>query len=709
MSGEQRNAKVTAEHLERKAVVYVRQSTDSQVQKNTESRRLQEGLVGRARELGFRQVELVESDLGRSAGVGAARREGFDCLIASVAVGEVGIILSREVSRLVRTDKDWCRLMEVCQLFGTLIADEEQVYDLALTDDQLILGIKGTMSVVELKILHMRMVAGMEAKARRGEMVRLLPPGYVYNADGKVQKDPDRRIVEAVELVFQKFREIGSVRQTTIWFRGSGIELPVNKSVGGKMRIMWQAPTLCFVRNVLSNAFYAGAYLWGQRPMEKIVVEGRLHRRQGRQRQPGECRVCIRDHHPGYIDWERFEENQRMIRENSMNRGSDEVIGAIREGQGLLAGLLRCGRCGRKLHVRYWGKKGTSPRYACVGDFSDGGTYCMSFGGAKVDRRFGEELLKVLSPLGVEASVTAVERLEAEGQERRAAVRRQLEQAEYEVQRAFEQYDEVDARNRLVAEELERRWNEKLEDVERLKATLREEEQQRVTLSEAEREEIRALGEQFAEVWESASSPTTLKKRIIRTVVEEVIVDLDDEEKMLGFTVHWKGGSHTRFQMPKPVGSAAQKTSVEDMEIIRRMAERYGDEVIARVLTRLGRTTGKGNRWTMLRVATARKRAGIAGQNRTKQDPETLTVAAAARSYGVSTTTIKRLAASGMLRKQQVAPWAPWEIKRAEMESPAVQRIIRKLKQTGKLDLQGDDLEGQKTLFTLAQGDSNAR
>jgi DNA invertase Pin-like site-specific DNA recombinase len=701
MSGTAGSGKVTSQHLERRAVVYVRQSTDKQVQKNTESRRLQEGLVERARELGFRDVELLEADLGCSAGVGAARREGFDRLIASVAVGEVGIILSREVSRLLRTDKDWCRLMEVCQLFGTLIADEEQVYDLGLTDDQLILGIKGTMSVVELKILHMRMVAGMEAKARRGEMARMLPPGYVYDGDGRVVKDPDRRVVEAIELVFQKFREIGSVRQTLLWFRSAGVELPVNKSVGGKMRIVWRAPTPCFIRSVLGNAFYAGAYLWGRRPVEKVVLEGRLVKRTARQRRAEECRVCIRDHHEPYIEWERFQEVQRMIEENTTQRGSDEVTGAVREGQGLLAGLLRCGRCGRKLYVRYWGKQGTSARYACVGDFSEGGNYCLSFGGANVDRRFGEELLRVLSPLGVEASLIAVERLEQEGEDRRAALRAQIEQGEYEARKAFEQYDEVDARNRLVASELERRWNGKLEDVQRLKGALSEEEQKRRALSEQEREEIIGLGEEFAAVWQSPSAPMRLKKRIIRTVIEEVIVDLDEQEKTLTFTIRWKGGSHTRFQMPKPSGPGAQRTSVEDVEIIRRMAARYGDDMIARVLNMLGRKTGKGNRWTMLRVATARKRAGIEGQKQTKEDPEILTIAGAARCLGVSTSTIRRLAAGGLLSKEQAAPWAPWEIRRPEVESEAVQEIIRKLKQTGKLDLEGDDLGDQKTLFPV--------
>jgi hypothetical protein len=583
------------------------------------------------------------------------------------------------------------------------------VYDLALTDDQLILGIKGTMSVVELRILHMRMVAGMEAKARRGELVRMLPPGYLYDAEGKVVKDPDRRVAQAIELMFHKFREIGSVRQTLLWFRSAGVELPVNKSVGGKMRIIWRAPTLCFVRSVLGNAFYAGAYLWGRRPQEKVVVEGRLVKRTARQHRAEECRVCIRDHHEPYIEWEHFQEVQQMIEGNNTQSGSDEVAGAVRAGQGLLAGLLRCGRCGRKLHVRYWGKRGTSARYACVGDFSEGGNYCLSFGGAGVDRRFGEEVLKVLSPLGIEASLMAVERLEQEGEQRREAARRQLEQTEYAARKAFEQYDEVDARNRLVASELERRWNEKLEEVERLKAALSEEEQKRRVLSEQEREEIVALGEQIPAVWHSAGAPARLKKRIIRTVIEEVIVDLTDEEKRLTFTVRWKGGSHTRFQMPKPAGAAAQRTSADDVEIIRRMAVRYGDDMIARVLNMLGRKTGKGNRWTMLRVATARKRAGIAGQNRTKEDPGTLTVVGAAREYGVSTTTIKRLAAAGLLSKEQAAPWAPWEIRRADMESAVVQRIIRKLKQTGKLDLEGDGLGVQKTLFLLEQGDSNAR
>lgn len=293
----QKNAghKLTEMHLERTVVVYLRQSTEKQVRHNGESRRPQYALKDRARELGFTQVRIIDSDLGSSAGVGAAARAGFDQLVASVAVGEVGMILSREVSRLSRTDKDWARLMEVCQLFGTLIADAEQIYDLNLIDDQLVLGIKGTLSVVELSTLKLRMQAGMAEKARRGEFFNLLPPGYVLERSGTVVKSPDRRVVESLELVFAKFAEMSSIRQTFLWFRENRIELPVNKMGESVMGIRWQPPTYAFIKDVLRNPFYAGAYVWGRRPVEKAVIDGRIQKRQGSPREPEECRVFIRE------------------------------------------------------------------------------------------------------------------------------------------------------------------------------------------------------------------------------------------------------------------------------------------------------------------------------------------------------------------------------------------------------------------------------
>src|SRR6266704_2225707 len=395
------SSKIKPEHLARRAIVYLRQSSEKQVRLNKESQNLQYAVAERVRALGWKQVEIINSDLGSSAGIAAARREGFERVLSSVALGEVGIVGSREVSRLSRTDKDWCRLLEVCQIFGTLIADEQQVYDLNYLDDQLVLGIKGTLSVVELKVLRQRLQAGQESKARRGELFKRLPVGYV----------------------------------------------------------------------------------WGRRPVATLLIEGRLEKRQSATRRAEDCRVFIRDHHVGYIDWASYEENRRMTRRNSVNWQGDETMAAIRAGQGLLVGLLRCGHCGRKLHVRYWGGSGTHARYLCRGDYDDGGQYCLGFGGASVDRRLGQELLRVISPFGVEASLRALEELSAGDAAQRAALSSKLEQLEYEAKKAFEQYDVVDARNRLVAGELERRWNEKLEEITTVKQRLSSLNEKRYSLS----------------------------------------------------------------------------------------------------------------------------------------------------------------------------------------------------------------------------------
>lgn len=422
--------------------------------------------------LGFAQVEVIDQDLGLSASLGARQRPGFQALLAAVVLGEVGLVLSRELSRLARTDKDWCQLQEVCQVFGVLLGDGQQIYDLSLMDDQLVLGVKGTMSVVELQVLKLRLQEGMQAKARRGELIRLLPPGYVQDGQGQVVQDPDTRVREAVGLIFSTFRQAVSIRQTYLWFHHQGVELPVNKPGGGGMQIVWQLPTHAFVSNVLHNPFYAGAYVWGQRPSEVKWVEDRLVRRSGAPRAAQDCKVFIRDHHEGYITWTEYEDNLRCMRGNNLGLDPEGSVAAMRSGQGLLTRLLRCGRCGRKLHVRYWGRGGTAARDACLGDYDQGGRYCLAFGGSTVDQRFSAELLKVISPMGMRASLQAMEeRAQPEAGAHQALVR-QLQEAEYAARRAFEQYDEVDPRHRLVAAELEQRWNAKLEEVERLRAAL---------------------------------------------------------------------------------------------------------------------------------------------------------------------------------------------------------------------------------------------
>jgi len=699
--------KIKPEHLTRKAIVYLRQSSEKQVRQNKESQRLQLDMAERMRGLGWKEVEIVGSDLGSSAAIASVRREGFERVLSSVALGAVGIVGSREVSRLSRTDKDWCRLLEVCQIFGTLIADEQQVYDLNYLDDQLILGIKGTLSVVELKVLRQRLQAGQESKARRGELFKRLPVGYVLDAMGKVVFHPDRRVCEAVELIFAKFRERWSVRQTFQWFRDHDVELPANPIQG--TRLVWKIPTQSLIRDILCNPFYAGAYVWGRRPVTTLLVEGRLEKRQGATRRAEECRVFIPEHHVGYINWAIYEENQRMTQRNSVNWEGDESMAAIRAGQGLLVGLIRCGHCGRKLHVRYWGGRGTHARYLCKGDYDDGGQYCIGFGGAWVDRRLSQELLKVISRFGVEASLKAIEQLSAGDAAQRAALSSKLEQLEYDAKKAFEQYDAVDARNRLAAAELEHRWNQKLEEIETTKQRVSHLDGKRHLLSAEDEQRIRLMGDNFAEIWHSDRCPPTLKKMIFRTVVEEIIVHTDAEKKILQFTIHWKGGVHTQLVMERPISATESATPIEALDIIRRMAVRHGDDQIASVLNRLGHSTGKGKRWNQNRVATARHNHSIAGQKRALPDPDRVSLSEAARLCGVSHRTIERLVDAGLLKREQTAPRAPWQIQRVDLNAEPIRTIVSRLHRTGKLTLEGGCPKDQPPLFAENEGDDNAR
>jgi DNA invertase Pin-like site-specific DNA recombinase len=684
MIGEQ---KITSEHLARKAIVYLRQSSEGQVRNNLESQRLQYALAERAKRLGFHEVETIDTDLGASAAVAAKRREGFERLLAAVALGGVGLILSRELSRLLRTDRDFCQLVELCQLFGTLIGDEETIYDASSMDDQLVLGIKATMSVVELKVLRMRLAQGKENKARRGELYPRLPPGYAWDATKKIVKDPNLRVQEAIALVFSKFRETWSIRQTFKWFRDNGVELPVSRARGGRLDVVFQVPRLSFVQDVLHNPFYAGAYAWVRRPTSVVWRDGVLRKRQRSPKPPEEARVFIRDHHEGYLDWATFEENQRMIRQNDQRRGADETVGAVRAGRGLLVGLLRCGRCGRKLHVRYAGRSGTTAYYLCSGDFGAGGSrYCVGVSGAVVDRRVSDELLRVLSPLGIAASIEAVDRLAPTNEGKRRTIERQLTQLEYEATRSGEQYHAVDARNRLVAAELERRWNEKLEELARVRESLAALDALQQAPSAEERRALTAFGDQFADAWNHAACPIELKKQILRTVVEELIVDQPDSQKV-AVIVHWKGGCHTRFEIDKAAEKARRRTSDEDVDVIRKMATRYGDDEIARALNKLGRRTATGKPWSASSVKSVRLANDIPGRKRAATDPDLLGLNAAARHAKTSNTTIIKLVNAGILPMQQVVPFAPWEIRRADLDGQSVRRILDRLARTGRLVL----------------------
>jgi len=411
------------------------------------------------------------------------------------------------------------------------------------------------------------------------------------------------------------------------------------------------------------------------------------------------AKVFIEDHHDGYIDLDTFDGNIAIINGNCLNQTQVERRGAARNGQGLLGGVLRCGRCGRRFYVAYYGKSGTAARYICRGDYESGGKYCLAFGGGTVDRKFSEELLKVLSSYGMKASIKAEKVLSSKDGAKIKAFEQKIKQLEYEARRAFEQYNEVDPRNRLVAAELERRWNTKLEELEAAKKHLKVIENDRCHISNEEKDKILAFGERFSEAWENQYCSNALRKKIIRTIIEEIIVNFDEENQMLNFIIHWKGGCHTEFKMPKPISGVGQKTSMEDLDIIQKMALRYGDDAIARVLNKLGRKTATGKRWNETRVRTIRSKYSIAGHIHTLKDPNILTLGQSAQYLNVSRTTIKRLVANGVLEKNQLVSWAPWEIKKSDLDSEKITEIIKTLHKTGRIVVRGKDSEKQTHLF----------
>jgi DNA invertase Pin-like site-specific DNA recombinase len=397
--------KIGPEHLARPAVVYVRQSTISQVRHHHESRRRQYDLAARARQLGWHEVSVIDEDLGRS-GASSTARTGFKHLVAEVGLGRIGAIFAIEVSRLARNNRDWYQLLDLCGLMDTLIIDDEGIYNTRYPNDRLLLGLKGTMSEAELGWIRQRAQQGLPSKARHGELILGLPIGYVRGADEPIEKHPDARIREALEMVFRKFAELGSARQVLLWFRQETLTLPSleqERGVGGPVK--WRLPVYSSIHKILCNPIYAGAYAFGRTGTRTRVVDGRAHKTRGHLREREERIVLLHEHHEGYIDWDAYERNRRLIADNAQMKGV-MVRGAAREGRSL-AGILRCGRCGRKLHVAYSGNDGKVPRYSCRGAaINHRADRCISFGGLRVDAAVEGEVLRVFTPAAVELHST---------------------------------------------------------------------------------------------------------------------------------------------------------------------------------------------------------------------------------------------------------------------------------------------------------------
>ena len=586
-------SKITTEHLARSAYVYIRQSTADQLTHNHESRRRQYGLADRARQLGWTKVEVIDDDLGRSGG--GTARPGFERLLAAICEARVGAVLAVEASRLARNGRDWHTLIEFCGLVGTLIVDEDGIYDPRHPNDRLLLGMKGTMSELELSLFRQRSQEALKQKASRGALILGVAAGYVKVGRDRIEKNPDQRTREALRLVFSKFAEFQSVRQVHIWLRDEGIELPVKSRDGEARGIVWRLPAYNIVHNILTNPIYAGAYAFGRTTSKVSVEQGRKRVRRGVHRPMTEWDVLIKDHHAGYITWEEFERNQGVIANNATGKGSAAVKGAVRRGELLLPGLLRCGHCGRKLHVSYSGKLG---RYSCYGARTNHGTErCISISGLSIDSAVGAEVLRVLKPLGLEAAVKAIETQTG----RTSAAQRQLDlslqQARYEAAHARRQYDAVDPANRLVAAELERRWNDALQTVHRIECEIASIVATRPPpLGERERQELMRLGADLELAWSHPAATAATRKRILRAALNEIVVR--KEGPVINMVLHWKGGDHTALQVKLRLNAAGRHhwpPPDDTIALVRQLARLMPDRQIARLLNRSGKLTGYGN------------------------------------------------------------------------------------------------------------------
>jgi len=673
---------ITADHLTRSAIVYIRQSTFHQVTNNIESGRRQYGLVERARQLGWNDVQVIDDDLGRSGG--GIARPGFEKLLAAICERRVGAVFSIEASRLARNGRDWHTLLEFCGLVGTLIIDEDGIYDPRMPNDRLVLGMKGTMSEMEVSIFRQRSIEAMKQKARRGELFLTVAVGYVKTGDDRIEMSPDRRVRDAIALVFSKFSELQTVRQVLVFMRREQIVLPAMVQRTGEQRLEWKLPVYHTVHHILTNPVYAGAYAFGRRGARVTIEAGRKRVIRSLRRNWSDWEILIKDHHEGYITWAEFERNQRLIADNA-NGLSYLGRGSVRRGGALLPGLFRCARCGRKLQVSYGGSKTFSQRYACRGAFSERAEMsCISFGGMRVDRAVAREVIDRVQPLGIEAALAAMENLGREQLDKVKQLENAIEQARFEVARARRQYDAVDPENRLVAADLERRWNQKLEALNALEEELSQiHVEPAPSLQDADRMRLLTLGDDLSQAWNSPGVTMETRKKIVRLLISEIVVDVLDDK--IALIIHWQGGDHTRLEVAKnKAGQTRWATNIDIVKLVQVLARQMPDAAIAAALNRTRKFTGHGNGWTRAAVCSLRHQHGIAVyRDGERKERGEMTLDEAAQALNVSRSTVQRMIDDGILPADHPCPDAPWlvqakDVERAEIQQEAQNRRSRR-------------------------------
>jgi DNA invertase Pin-like site-specific DNA recombinase len=670
--------KIGPQHRSRKAILYVRQSSAYQVQHNEESRRLQYAMEGRLRELGWTVIEVIDEDLGRSA-AGNNARVGFERMVSEVCLGHVGAVAAREVSRFARNSRDWQKLVEVCRVVDTVLIDQETVYDPRKSNDRLLLGLKGSLNEYELDLLRQRAWEARREKAARGELVAQAPVGFIKTPDQRLEKDPDQRVQESILLMFRKCAEFGSARQTLLWMLEHDLQLPVRRIVAGASETQWRRPTYQHVHRIVTNPAYAGAYAYGRTKRQIEYIDGEP-RKVSRRKRRQDWSVLITDHHEGYVAWDEFLRLQEMLAQNRQLVG---MPGAAKPGSALLGGILRCRRCGRRINVSYTGREHNIPRYVCTRGYLDHGEpKCLNFGGVAVHQAISEEILRVVKPVAVEAAWEAGQDVSRREVDLIAALERDLKAARYEAARVERQYNAADPENRLVADELERRWNVALSRVAELELRLVQQRCHAEGQAPPDVAELTGLAEDLAAVWNDPRSDVRLKKRIIRTLIHEIMVDVDRQVGEATLTIHWQGGVHTELRVPmRRTGKNSRHTRSETVDAVRQLTLVCNDQTIAAYLNRNHLLTGAGNRWTKERVTSLRSHHDIPCYSPERRGEGWMTLTEAAALIGTSTATLRLAVERGEVNALHPLADGPWIFRRDDLEQPAVHRLVERARQ----------------------------
>ncbi len=554
--------KIHAQHLERRAYVYVRQSTAKQVIENTESTARQYALADRARALGWSKdaIEIVDEDLGRS-GSTTADRSGFSCLTQAIANGEAGAIFALEVSRLARSSQDWQRLLALCAVARVVVVDEQAIYDPQNGDDKLLLDFKGTMSEAELHWLSLRLRGAMNSLAKRGELPMKPATGYIWGGHG-FEKDPDLAVQSAIAMIFDRFAIEPSVGRVVRWARETNFRIPTRHSYAdGTNELKWSQLYTSRLKDILNNPIYAGAYTHGRRRETKVIIDGEI-RTVRQSKSQDEWTAFIRDAHEGYITWEDYLKNQDRLRENAARRPNK---GAPREGRALLTGILVCGRCGRSMTIMYHGAGGGCFTYVCAGENSRGAKACWTVRGAAIDAAVEDLFLRMIIPSELELTLAVEQEVESQSGALNEQWRLRLEKAEYEARRAERRYKAVDPDNRVVARTLEGEWEACLQELEVVRHQYEDaRRERRVQLTDKDRERVRELARDLPSVWHAPTTKPADRKAMLRIVIEAIAIrPIDVPERKTHIHVQWSSGAVDELIIPRMRHRNTPKEAIE--------------------------------------------------------------------------------------------------------------------------------------------------